>query len=199
MTFLKQFKWINTIAAAALTIGFSLMSTLTTTTMAANITGFQIISGIGGGILFPGRLMAVQALQKGEDVAIATALVSFFTSFGQSFGVAIGGAVFQNRWDMEVAKRVSQGGIAPEFLISSKNAEQTAAIIKAFPENVREVYRVVMASTVSVIWIVVASFAGLAVLASLGMRDISLEKNVKTTEKIDSGVESLDESASGAV
>ena len=173
---LKRSKWINTFAAAALTTGFSLMTTLSTTSSIANTTGFQILSAIGGGILFPGRLIAVQAQQKSEDLSIATALVSVCTSLGQTFGVAIGDAVFQNRWDVEVQKKVTQGLIGSEFIIISRNAEQTATIIKAFPESVREVYRVVMASTISAIWIVVASFAGVATLACLGMSNISLEK-----------------------
>jgi hypothetical protein len=186
------FKWVNAFAASMLTIGFSLMSRLRNTSNLATISCFEIICGISGGIWFPGRLIAVQASQKTTGVAIATAMVSFFTNLGQSFGITISGAVVRNRWDVEVGRSLAQPTISPEFVIFSNHAERTATIIKRFPEGVRQVYMALMAHTIGLIWIVVASFADLALLATLGMENISLQKtaeNVKlegdsTTESV---------------
>jgi hypothetical protein len=176
MSALGSFKWINTFGATLLTIGFALMSRLDMSSNLTDQASFQIIAGIGGGILFPGRLIAVQAPQELSNVAIATAMVSFFTSLGESFGVAIGNAIFQNRWAVEVQKRSVEGLIPAQFLISSKDAEQAANIIKRFPVPVQNLYRDIMASTISYVWIVVAGFSGAALLACLASEDISLRK-----------------------
>ncbi|KAG0646334.1 Efflux pump dotC [Hyphodiscus hymeniophilus] len=189
MTLLGSFKWINTLGAACLTIGFALMSRLDVFSSIAEQAGFQIIAGIGGGILFPGRLMAVQAAQEVGDVTIATAIVSFFTSLGQSFGVAIGDAVFQNRWAVEVEKHALEGFIPPKFIISSREAEQTADIIGKYPVHVQDLYRAIMASTISVVWIVVATFSGVAFIACLASENLPLRKWLTESSDLDESID----------
>ncbi|KAF7868430.1 hypothetical protein EAF04_004962 [Stromatinia cepivora] len=175
MSVTKRFKWINVFAVTLMTTGFALMSRLDVNSNHASQIGFQIISAIGGGILFPGRLCAVQAPQKLVDVSIATALVSFFTSLGEAFGVAIGDAVFQNRWEVQLKRNVKKGAIPVEFVVGGKMAESIGKVIYEFPETVQDIYRGMMADAIGSLWVVVAVFAGVALIGCLISRDLKLD------------------------
>jgi hypothetical protein len=187
MSMMKKFKWINVFASALLTTGFFLMSRLDVGSSQANQVGFQILSAIGGGILFPGRLCAVQAPQAAIDVSIATALVSFFTSLGESFGVAIGDATFQNRWQIQLNRNLKAGLIPEKYIVGSKAAEQIGGIISSFPRDVQDIYRDIMADAISTLWIVVGAFGGLAFIACLLSKDLRLDR---VNEPLGSGEES---------
>ncbi|PQE16408.1 MFS multidrug transporter protein [Rutstroemia sp. NJR-2017a BVV2] len=187
MSMMKKFKWINVFASALLTTGFILMSRLNVHSSQANQVGFQILSAIGGGILFPGRLCAVQAPQAAIDVSIATALVSFFTSLGESFGVAIGDATFQNRWQIQLSRNLKAGLIPEKYVVGSKAAEQIGGVISSFPTDVQDIYRDIMADAISTLWIVVGAFGALAFIACLLSKDLRLDR---VNEPLGSGEES---------
>ncbi|PQE21784.1 MFS multidrug transporter protein [Rutstroemia sp. NJR-2017a BBW] len=187
MSMMKKFKWINVFASALLTTGFILMSRLNVHSSQANQIGFQILSAIGGGILFPGRLCAVQAPQAAIDVSIATALVSFFTSLGESFGVAIGDATFQNRWQIQLKRNLKAGLIPEKYVVGSKAAEQIGGVISSFPSEVQDIYRDIMADAISTLWIVVGAFGALAFIACLLSKDLRLDM---VNEPLGSGEES---------
>ncbi|KAA8573407.1 hypothetical protein EYC84_004993 [Monilinia fructicola] len=191
MSITKRFKWINVFAAALMTIGFALISQLDVHSNHASQIGFQIISAIGGGILFPGRLCAVQAPQKLVDVGIATALVSFFTSLGEAFGVAIGDAVFQNRWDMKLKKNIKEGLIPEEFIVGHKMAESIGKALDGFPQNVQDIYRGMMADVIGSLWVVVTVFAGIALVGCVISKDISLDGVEIASEDV-AGVEPVE-------
>ncbi|KAI9647631.1 hypothetical protein NHQ30_004016 [Ciborinia camelliae] len=175
MSITKRFKWINVFAATLMTTGLVLMSRLKVNSNRASQISFQTISAIGGGILFPGRLCAVQAPQKLVDVSIATALVSFFTSLGEAFGVAIGDAVFQNWWEMELKRNLREGLIADEFVVRGKMAESIGKVINEFPENVQDIYRLMMADAIGSLWLVITVFAGIALAGCVISRDLRLD------------------------
>lgn len=66
----------------------------------------------------------------------------FFRSLGQAFGVAVGGVIFQNQWETEVARRIGDGSIPVGYRVESGEAEMAyAGLITGVPESVREAYR----------------------------------------------------------
>jgi len=95
----KRFQKLLCFAWVLVVIGLALVSTLRVDSSLSAAYGFQIIAALGGGIILPGRLLAVQSSQNDDDVAMATTLVTFMLSLGQAFGVGVGGSVFQNRWE----------------------------------------------------------------------------------------------------
>lgn len=129
--------------------------------------------------MFPGRLCAVQAPQKLVDVSIATALVSFFTSLGEAFGVAIGDAVFQNRWEIQLKKNIEEGMLPEGLVVGGKMAESIGKVIYEFPKGVQDVYRAMMADAIGSLWVVVAVFAGVALIGCLISRDLTLDRGEK--------------------
>ena len=82
--------------------------------------GFQIVDGIGMGILFPTLQLAVQAPQSEREVGMAAAIFTFIRSFGQTFGVAMGGVIFQNEFDKNI---IRQSRLVPaQYMVSGRDA-----------------------------------------------------------------------------
>jgi hypothetical protein len=79
--------------------------------------------GVGMGILFPALQFAAQAGRPDEDVGFATNTFVFIRSLGQMFGVVLGGVIFQNQWDKNLAKDIGNGTIPPTFQIRENEAE----------------------------------------------------------------------------
>ncbi|KAE9366460.1 MFS general substrate transporter, partial [Stipitochalara longipes BDJ] len=180
---LQKFKMVNSIAWVFVTVGFALMTQLHVESSKATQYGFQVIYAIGGGVLFPGRTCAVQASQKDVDVPMATAMVSFIISLGEAFGVGIGGVVFQNEWNEQVERAILSETIAPEFVLSYKEAEQAASLIQSFPLHVQALYRVIMADVIDILFIVLAVFSAAAFLASLLSRDLSMDRETRSSQQ----------------
>ncbi|KAL3427633.1 MFS multidrug transporter [Phlyctema vagabunda] len=183
MAYTKRFKILNSTSLVLMSLGFGLTSLLRPDSSKAVQFGFQVLYGIGGGMLFPGRQVAIQASQADEDVPMASALSSFTVSLGEAFGVAIGGSIFQNVWRHKVARCISDGLIPTEYFLTDHEAEQAVNLIKEFPEPVRVIYRRITSEGINVIFIVLAIFAAVATLGSFISRDISLDKDSGSSQK----------------
>ena len=85
------------IGMAGTCLGFGLFIKLGLDSSLAEIVLFQIIVGIGVGLVFQPPLIALQSLVKHDDVAAATALLGFVRSLSTAVSVIIGGVVVQNQ------------------------------------------------------------------------------------------------------
>ena len=95
-----EIMWIG---SAVLTIGFGMLVHLNATSPLGQIIGFQIIGGLGSGVLFGAPLIALQAHVSQDDTATATATYSFLRNLGSSMSVVLGGVVFQNGMHLQAA------------------------------------------------------------------------------------------------
>ena len=136
----------------------------------------MMLMGVGTGILFPALQFAVQAGQPDEDVGFATSTFVFIRSLGQTFGVALGGVIFQNQWDQNLAKDIANSIIPPTFQIRGNEAEGAVLNLTQFPPDVLETVKWLYSDSLRVIWIFFIPLAGMAFLTSLVMRDHSLDK-----------------------
>ena len=68
------------------------------------IIGFQILNGIGQGLLFEAPLIAIQALVSQDDTATATSTFGFIRNLSTALSVVICGVIFQNGMDVRAAK-----------------------------------------------------------------------------------------------
>lgn len=186
MSKLSHFKYFNVMAFILIAAGCAGLSTLRIKPTDGQIIGFQVLFSLGGGILFPGRLVAVQAAQHElgsenpddrADVRMATSLVSFMTSLGQAFGIAMGSTALQSRWNPLVAQAVESGRLPSNstYLILGSQAVRSTDLISRFPENVSIVYRDIAAESVAKIWYICVGAAGLGFLAALGSQNLNLE------------------------
>ena len=177
-----RFKVLNCVGWALVTLGFALMTTLSATSNDAKQYGFQVIYGLGGGTVFLARLCATQASQEDDNVAMATALVSFITSLGEAFGVAVGGTIFQNQWQRLVDKAVIQDRLPKQYILNSNLAAQAASLMIEFPPEIQILYRDIMAQVIDQVFIVLASLSGFAFLVSLIAKNLSLKRESNSTQ-----------------
>lgn len=162
--------WILTTIACGL---FTLLSPTTTT---GERVGYMMLMGVGTGILFPALQFAAQAGQPDEDVGFATSTFVFVRSLGQTFGVALGGVIFQNQWDKNLAKDIANGSIPSTFQIRGNEAEGAVLNLLQLKPHVLETVKWLYSDSLRAVWIFFIPLAGMAFLTSLVMRNYSLDK-----------------------
>lgn len=165
------------VAWALTLVGTALLSTLRPNSPPAAQYGYQIISSLGGGVILPTRLLAVQASQKRENVAMATTIVAFMLSVGQEFGIGIGGAIIENRWDGLVQEALAKHELIPEFSILSDNFETAWNITSSFPMQYKAVYQEIAGESISSFFVFCSGCAAVALVCSFLAKDLSLDKD----------------------
>ncbi|TKA73785.1 hypothetical protein B0A49_02846 [Cryomyces minteri] len=88
------------IGMTLLTIGNGLYIHLNATSSIAEIVAFELVAGIGAGLLFEPPLIALQAMVSQDDTATATATLGFVRNLATSMSIVLGGVVFQNSMQM---------------------------------------------------------------------------------------------------
>ncbi|KAB5576151.1 major facilitator superfamily domain-containing protein [Coniochaeta sp. 2T2.1] len=195
MSRLGHFKYFNALAFALMAAGCGALSALRADPSDAVIMGMQLLFSLGGGILFPGRLVAVRAAQRGlpegqgedrSDVRMATSLVSFMTSLGQAFGIAMGSTALQNAWGALVRKVAAAGALSDKgrtFIIPASQASTTANAIVKLPPSVAAQYRTIAALIMARVWYICTGLAPLGSVAAVASRNLKLYEKEAPVEK----------------
>ena len=145
----------------------------------------MILMGVGTGVLFPSLQFAAQAGQPDEDIGFATSTFVFIRSLGQTFGVALGGVIFQNQWDKNVAKDIVNHTIPPTFQIAGKDAEGAVLYLKQLAPDMLEAIKWLYSDSLRAVWIFFIPLAGIAFFSSLVMRDYSLDRVLNSKQAFD--------------
>ena len=164
------------VAWILLTVGNSLNILMKPDSGPGIIYGLRVVAAVGGGFLFQLPLFAVQATTLDENLGIATSTLTFFRSLGQAFGVAIGGTVFQNQFNQALDQAVRDGEISPAFIVTGAQAAGAYGLIGEFPADITQAYRYIYADSLRVVWYVTTGLAGLGLLASLLVRNESMDR-----------------------
>lgn len=90
--------------------------------------GYQVLAGLGIGVGFQLGILVVQAVLPQEDIAVATACVQFFQSFGGAIFIAVAQTVFQNGLVEGIQRDVP--GLNPQIFINS-GASQVREVLKS--------------------------------------------------------------------
>jgi hypothetical protein len=176
MTIMLRFRitvwigWVITLIASGL-----LLLLDPTVSTAGRVIIFMVM-GVGTGILFPALQFAVQAGQPNDDVAYATSTFVFLRSLGNTFGVAIGGAIFQNEWNKNMAQLVAENAIPVAYQVPGSEAEGTVLLLGELPPNILVLAKELYSESLRTVWIFFIPLAAVALLASLLMRNYSLDK-----------------------
>jgi hypothetical protein len=91
-----RFREIMVLGTFLLVFGFGLFISFDAYTGPVKVIGFLMIGGTGSGILFEAPLIAVQSQVEQQDIASATATLSFIRNIALSISTIVGGAIFQN-------------------------------------------------------------------------------------------------------
>jgi hypothetical protein len=158
-----QIGWVLT------TTGAGLLMLLKVHTSTATWAGLNLVLGTGTGILFGAMAFTVQASTAKEILPVAVSLFSFFRSFGSVFGIAIGGAIFQNRFD----DQVSHSRYAA--LYSEQNSFTAGAQISSLPSGETKDWALqVVSESLRPIWLFCCIIGAVGLVSSLFLKKVSL-------------------------
>ena len=150
------------------TLGNGLYILLGANTPTASIIGFQLVAGIGAGLLFDPPLIAVQALVSQKDTATATSTLGFIRNLGTSLSIVVGGIVFQN--GMQLQKSDLQDHGLPADLVANLTGGDAAANVMAIMQIPDEAQRLAVkeafAWSLRNVWILCTCMAAAGILAS---------------------------------
>ncbi|EMD64017.1 hypothetical protein COCSADRAFT_181202 [Bipolaris sorokiniana ND90Pr] len=178
------YRWANWLGWCLVVVSMSLLVLLESDTSTAAWVSISLVGGIGLGALYPAMILGVQASTTVENQASATNMFTFLRALGQTLGVAIGGVVFQNMIEKRMLSKPLLARKAKEY---SKDAIGLVQVIKAMPKNdAKEQLIESFTYALRYIWVVAASIAGIALLASIFIEAYQLSNPLeadKTTEE----------------
>ncbi|KAF8526953.1 iron permease [Hysterangium stoloniferum] len=147
-------------------IGFGLLSTLTPDSRVGAYVGFEIILGIGLGMIWIATQFPILAPLPYSNNAHALAFFTFIRSFAQSWGTVIGGTILQNKLLSTIP--VSLKASLPQGI-------QIAYAIIPQIQHLRQVdqdeIRVSFSASMALIWQVMAGLSGAGLCTCLLMRE----------------------------
>ncbi|EJU06529.1 iron permease [Dacryopinax primogenitus] len=167
----KRYVPQNWIGWAIITIGTGCLSLLRADTPTAEWAGFQVLAGVGIGIVWTTVKFPILAPLPVSRNASAMALFTFSRILAQTFGITIGGAVLQNGLKM----RLPAAFLA---LLPGNVDVSFAAIpfIPTLPAPVRVQVQQAFAESLSIVWKVLLTFCVVGLLTALLMKEIELHE-----------------------
>lgn len=115
------------VGVTLLTIGNGLYVHLNATLSIGSIIAFEIVAGLGTGLLFDPPLIALQALVSQEDTATATATLGFVRNVGVALSIVSGGVIFQNGMQLQ-SSNLGDHGLTPDLVKKLSGADAATNI-----------------------------------------------------------------------
>lgn len=153
-----------------MTLGTGLYIHLGATSSIAEIVAFELVSGLGCGLLFEAPMIAIQNTVSQSDTATATATFGFLRNIAASMSIVLGGVVFQNGMssrsatlraagltDVQVEALSGAEAAANVDIVSTISAaSQQRAVKEAFAWSLRNMW--IMYACISVLGLVGSIF-----------------------------------------
>ncbi|KAG9044554.1 hypothetical protein FS837_007959 [Tulasnella sp. UAMH 9824] len=157
------------------TVGIGLLSLLKASSNKGMYIGFQIVEGFGLGILYTAPQFPVLAPIPVTETAHALAFFTFVRSYAQTWGVTIGATILQNELKRKlpqpfVEALTNGGGHGVEIAYAAIPA------IRALEEPVKTQVKEAFASSLRIVWLVMAAIAALGTVSVLGMKELRLHE-----------------------
>ncbi|KAB5595945.1 Glycerol-3-phosphate dehydrogenase [Ceratobasidium theobromae] len=159
----------NYVAWVIITVGLGLLSMIKADSSKASWVGYQVIIGIGGGILYASTNFPILAPLPVSLNASALALLAFIRTFAGTYGVAIGSSVLQT----ELGKRLPSE-FSSLFPGGTDIAFSAIPFVKGLEEPLRSQVRVAFAESLAVLWRVFIGISGAGFLSVLLMKEVKM-------------------------
>ena len=171
--------WIGPVL---LTLGTGLYLMLDADTSIRMIIGFEIVGGIGSGLLFEPPLIAIQQGVDQDDVGTATSTQSFIRSMALSLSVILGGIVFQQSMDLRQNDLIA-AGLSPSTVeaLSGKNAGANVDVGRNLPPAQELAVKNAFAWSIRNMFIMFTALGALGIVASLFVKNTKLSKEHRET------------------
>ncbi|KAF5683755.1 fusarin C cluster-transporter [Fusarium circinatum] len=143
--------------------------------------GFQILFGIGTGVVFTSTLPPILASLPDADVATATGAYTFIRNFGSIWGVAIPAAVFNNHVNHAVSN-ISDPGLRSVLIDGGAYEHATKSFIQSLGQNPKlkaEVVQVYI-DGLKVVWQVSLAFSLVGFVLCFFVQSLKLRDELNT-------------------
>ncbi|ORZ01860.1 major facilitator superfamily domain-containing protein [Lobosporangium transversale] len=156
---------------AVIGVGLCLVMANTSSKVFHVVTLF--ICGLGIGPLFPCLIIAIQAAVERKDLAIVSALLSFFRMTGSGFGVAINGALFQNR----LSNSLKASSVPREW---AELATVSAHKIIEIPAEYRGIVEKIYLDSMKTVFKAMIPMTGMMFILTFGIQHVRLDPKTTT-------------------
>ena len=168
------------VGAMFIVIGNGLYCHFSATSSVGEIISFQIVAGVGAGLLFQAPMIALQAHVSQDDTATATATFNFVRNLAQSLSIVIFGVIFQNSMDNQI-KSLSMPPInlPPNITeqLSGGAAAANVMLVGKIQDPIQKLaVKVAFASSLRNMWIFCTCLAALTALSALFIKKLHLSK-----------------------
>lgn len=185
ITITGRYREYHFLGFALMAAGCGSLSVLDKNSNAGAWIGFQLLFGLGNGMVFNTMIPPLLASLPTRDVATATATWSFMRSFGSIWGIAIPSAIFNERINLLVADRLSAfPGIAALLVKGGAYQKATAEFVRSLPTgggpNVREMVIGIYSDALKTVWYVSIPFAILGIPVALFVKSYALSNELNT-------------------
>ncbi|CAO3670746.1 unnamed protein product [Umbelopsis ramanniana] len=140
-------------------VGGGLMSLLQLDSNRGQLIGYLLVMGVGCGLTMQTVLLCAQSSVPPKDIAVITAITSFFRTVGGVFGIAIFGSYYQNVLATQLA------GL--NLSIPASALAQDFTLVKTLPAATRVEVQEAFVYALDKMRILIIPFAGVAFFISL--------------------------------
>lgn len=184
--YVRRYCWAVWTGWTLTTVGMGLMSLIALGSSQASRSGLQIVAGIGLGSLFPALSIPMQAAVNVDDNGLAIGTFVFARQLGAIIGLAMGSAIFTNLFKQALPAHLpdqlsqlrdgnSAVGFISELRTFGLDLAELTPVLRAYSDGLRGV------------WYAMTAIAGVALLASLFMTDMSLENESTGKQAFNTG------------
>ncbi|KAI8626689.1 multidrug resistance protein fnx1 [Xylariaceae sp. FL1651] len=174
-----KYKALHLAGFAIETLSLGLFSTLDESSSTAEWVIFQVLAGLGSGMILNTLLPAFQAGLPERDQASATASWAFIRSFGNVWGVAIPAAIFANQFQKR-SHIISDAAVTSQLEGAQAYEHATKAFLGQLQDPVRSETIQVYVYALKYVWYVAVVFSGLSFILAIFEKEIPLRKELDT-------------------
>ncbi|KAG8856620.1 hypothetical protein FRB96_006380 [Tulasnella sp. 330] len=187
ITLLKVYRPQNAIGWVLSTVGVGLLSRLRRDTATAAYIGYQIVAGVGLGMLYTAPSFPILAPQPLNSTAHALALQIFMRNFALTWGITICSTILQNG----LLKRLPPGAIAQLTASPTASSHSLSAhgrsdlayaiipLISSLPEPEKTQTEVAFADSITLMWYVLIGVCGAGLLSVLMTKELKMRNSLE--------------------
>ncbi|OJJ99050.1 hypothetical protein ASPACDRAFT_14297, partial [Aspergillus aculeatus ATCC 16872] len=185
----QHYRWALWTGWTLSTVGLGLLRLLTVTTAVAHWIALNLTVGVGAGVLYPALALAIQSSAPLNHMPIAVTMISTARNLGRTAGVALGGSIFQNRMRYH-CRHSGVGALVAQAGVYAQDAAMLSEVFKGMPTDTKglekEALKVAYARALADVWVFLCGVAGVGWLSSWFIREFSMERELFTTQPLES-------------
>ncbi|KIY45664.1 MFS general substrate transporter [Fistulina hepatica ATCC 64428] len=169
-----KYRLVNMAGWAFMILGTGLLISMRASTPFGAIAVYQLVQGLGMGLLYATTFTVLAPLPITENAA-AISLLTFLRAFSQAWGISISGTILQN----ELLKRLPAAVFEAPYLDGADSDDLAYTLIPLIPDMPPALHDETVHAfqeSMRMIWIVLCVLSGVGALTLLGVKDVELSR-----------------------